>query len=73
MKKQANESWLHYWMRCAADLVRDKSDARYWAGILGTTGAACLAVAFVEGSSIAFYAGIACCLQGLKFHRKGAE
>lgn len=52
-------------------LIRDKNDARYWAGIFGMTGAACLAVAFIEGSSLALYAGILCCLYGLKLNREG--
>lgn len=71
MKKEPNESWLHFLSRVIQDLLRDKEDAKYWSGIFGMTGSACLAVAFIEGSSVALYAGIACCLYGLKINRKG--
>ena len=71
MKKEPNESWLYFLGRVIQDLLRDKEDAKYWSGIFGMTGSACLAVAFIEGSSMALYAGIACCLYGLKINRKG--
>lgn len=71
MKKRENESWLHYFLRRVQDLLRDEADARYWANVSAMAGAACLAVAFIETSSSALYAGIICCLLGLKFHRKG--
>ena len=60
-----------FFVRLVKALLRDKDDARYWAGIFGMTGAACLAVAFIEGSSLAFYAGIACSIYGLKLNRRG--
>ena len=71
MEKHSNESWLHYWGRCIRDLHRDEDDAKYWAGVFGMTGSACLAVAFIEGDSFAMYIGAACCIYGLKFNRKG--
>ncbi len=54
-------------------LLRDRDDARYWAGIFGMTGSACLAVAFIEGSSFALYAGVLCCLYGIRLHRRGRD
>ena len=71
MRKRADESWLYYLHRQVQDLLRDEADARYWASVFAMAGAACLAVAFIETSSIALYAGIMCCLYGLKFNRKG--
>lgn len=73
MKKRPNESWLYYLKGIIQGLLKDKEDARYWAGVFGMAGAACLAVAFVEGSSSALYAGIFCCLYGLKLNRKGRK
>ena len=73
MKKKPTESWLYYFDRVLKDLLKDKEDAKYWSGIFGMTGSACLAVAFIEGSSLAFYAGIACCVYGLKLNRRGKD
>ncbi len=52
-------------------LLRDEADAKYWSGIFSMTGAACLAIAFIEANVIALYIGGTCCLYGLKFNRKG--
>lgn len=73
MKKRSTESWLHYISRVLQDLIRDRHDAKYWAGIFGMTGSASLAVAFIEANSFAFYAGIICCLFGLRLNRKGGN
>mgnify|MGYP001043697097 FL=1 len=71
MKKDHDESWLHYFARLLQDLVRNETDAKYWANVFAMTAAACLAVAFIEASSLAFYVGLVCSLYGLKFNRRG--
>jgi hypothetical protein len=71
MKKSPSESWLFFLSRCIRDMARDKSDRKYWAGVFAMTGAASLAVAFVQGNTVALYAGVIFCLLGLKFNRSG--
>ncbi|MDD2966602.1 MAG: hypothetical protein PHN64_03780 [Desulfovibrionaceae bacterium] len=53
------------------DLMQDDNDRKYWSGIFGMAGAACLAVAFIELSALALGTGIIFCLYGLRFNRKG--
>jgi len=57
-----------YWIE---DLMRDDDDCKYWSGIFGMAGAACLAVAFIEPSALALGTDVVFCLYGLRFNRKG--
>jgi hypothetical protein len=68
--KKSNESYLHYLKRCISGLMRDEDDRRYWSGVFGMTGAACLAVAFIEQNAYVLIVGMVCCIYGLRFHRK---
>jgi ABC-type transporter Mla maintaining outer membrane lipid asymmetry permease subunit MlaE len=70
MRKSPFESWLSFIGRVIADLFRDKEDWHYWTNVFATAGAACLAVAFIEGNSIALIAGVFFCLYGLKVNRR---
>ena len=70
MEKRDSESWLFYFGRRIQDLGRDGKDFKYWSSVFSMAGAACLAVAFIEGSSVSFFVGIIFCLYGLNFNRK---
>jgi hypothetical protein len=70
MKKRDSESWLFFFGRCISDLARDGKDWKYWSEVFSMAGAASLAVAFIEGNSIALFVVMAFCLYGLKFKRK---
>jgi len=43
---------------------------KYWSNVFAMAGAASLAVAFINGDPIAFYAGLGFCLYGLKLNRE---
>lgn len=51
------------------ELMRDDEDRKYWAGLTGMTGAACLAVAFIEFNVFALLFGIFFSMLGLRFNR----